>query len=530
MKLSIAKDKNIELEELDDFGGPTRHGRQFNVNIGKDSARLSNLINTAVKTHFEMPDYHRLAEGGRRAAEIVDKIRPAFFREVDSGLLRVVYKEISLQFKEGVNNAMRKRILEHFGLEVRNRSKFNRHQYTVFDPTRQIMAQRMVELSNQIMELEEIEAAGPNFVSEFPRQAVPHPAKAQWHLNHRSGDIHNSESDVEIRNAWKLTMGSPDVVISILDDGVDVEHPNLRENIVSRPDPNEPRDVVGRDFFIPDDTHPEHFNPRAKRFQFPYERMPGNDIHGTPCAGVAAAAGRMNSVYGAAPKCKILPVKVFHADDLASESRVADAIAYAATFSDILSCSWSGPNSAVIEAALGSVAKGQIGDRRAGLGTPVFVATGNDGQDWVSYPATSDHTIGIGATTDAAQVAGYSNRGPEVWNGAPSSGGTRSIMTTDVGIPNRGFNIGDHAAGGSDGFHTNSFGGTSSATPLAAGIAGLLFSLKRDLSLDELKNILRDTADKIGSGYTGTPSHSPAYGRINAESAVKAVVQLLPSV
>ena len=83
------------------------------------------------------------------------------------------------------------------------------------------------------------------------------------------------------------------MIVAVLDDGVDLEHPNLRGRVWRNPDQTDP-DSCGRDFFIPDD-HPDHFNPRPKRFRFPFDEMAGNDIHGTPCAGVVGAAGRMPS-------------------------------------------------------------------------------------------------------------------------------------------------------------------------------------------------------------------------------------------
>ncbi|MEE9587430.1 MAG: S8 family serine peptidase [Hyphomicrobiaceae bacterium] len=528
MKLSVSKNQTIELEELPEQSVATRHGRQIIIQGGESSARFTNLVNNAARAHFEMPDAVRMEAGSRSLVKAAGKVRPAIFREKESQLLRMVYKELTLRFRDGLSSRVRNQILRTHGLEVRRRGGFDRSLFVVHDPSRKILAQRVVEVSNDLMQLDDIEMASPNFVSEFPRDAVPRPSSTQWHLHHPSGSNQAQGSDVDIREAWKTSMGSPQIVIAVLDDGIDVDHPNLRDSIVSRPDPNDPHDLVGRDFFVPDD-HPEHFNPRPKLFRFPFDRMAGNDIHGTPCAGVAASSGRLNRIYGAAPACRILPVKIFHADDLASESRVADAIAYAATFADVLSCSWSGPTSAIIETTLRDVANGWEGSRRGNLGTPVFCATGNDGVNRVSYPARSDHTMGVGATTDQADIAGYSNRGPEVWVSAPSSGGARSIMTTDVGYQNRGFNLGTHNAGGVDGFHTNGFGGTSSATPLVAGIAALVLSVGPDLSLDEVKTILRDTSDKIGAGYSGNPSHSPkfGYGRVNAGAAVAAAVGAL---
>ncbi|WP_424970845.1 S8 family serine peptidase [Dinoroseobacter sp. S76] len=527
MRLNVTKEKAVDLEELDDVGGTGRHGREFGVSVGEDSARLSELINNAAHSHFEMPHGRRLVEEGSEARAAADRVRPALFRERDSQLLRVVYKEIVVEFTEGAEAATRKAILEKYGLEVRRRSGFNPNRFVVTDPKRSTMAQKTVEVSNDLMQLEEVETASPNFVSEFPRRAAPVPSRFQWHLNHQSGQSHDPAADVDIRAAWQMTQGAPQVVVAVLDDGVDVEHPNLRENILRRPDPDEPRDVNGRDFYIADNDDPEHYNPRPKLFRHPYDQMPGNDIHGTPCAGVIASTGRLSKVFGAAPFCSILPVKIFHADFLAAESRVADAITYAALFADILSCSWSGPDSALINQALRHAAGGSAELKRGVLGTPSFFATGNSFSHSVAYPAADESTIAVGATTDQARIAGYSNQGPEVWVTAPSSGGQRGIMTTDVSYNRRGFNLGAHADGGTDGFHTNDFGGTSSATPLVAGVAALMLSVASHLTVDQVKAILRDTADPIGTGYTGAPPHSPAYGygRINAGAAVAAAMQ-----
>lgn len=534
MRFSINKRDTIELDELPDLGGPARYGRNFNVDVGEDSARLSSMINHAVRSQFGMPDTDLLFKGGREAQmaadKAADKIRPAIFRERETQLLRMVYKELAIRFVDKVKTKTREKILKKYNLEVRRRGKFNKALYILHDPNRKVMAQRVVEVSNELMSLDEVATVSPNFVSEFPRVAPPMPSLAQWHLNFRPGTDQIEGSDVDIRAAWRNTMGSPQTVVAVLDDGVDVEHPNLRDNIVSRPDPNDPRDLVGRDFFIADDEHPDHFNPRPKRFRYPYYQMAGNDIHGTPCAGVVASSGRVGNIFGAAPSCKILPVKVFHADDLASEDRVADAIIYSALFADILSCSWSGPNSSIIETALQEVANGGPAFRRGTRGTPIFFAAGNGGTNCVSYPASSDYTICVGATTDQAEIAYYSNQGDEVWVSAPSSGGNKGITTTDVSYPNRGFNIGESTVGGKDGLHTNSFGGTSSATPLVAGVTALLLSVRPDLTFTDVQEILRNTADKIGPGssYSEATGHSLAFGhgRINAGTAVEAALAI----
>jgi subtilisin family serine protease len=106
----------------------------------------------------------------------------------------------------------------------------------------------------------------------------------------------------------------------------------------------------------------------------------------------------------------------------------------------------------------------------------------------------------------------------------------RGIFTTDVSTAGRGFNLGVKAAGGKDGLHTNDFGGTSSATPLAAGVAALVLSVRSNLSRDALREVLQNTADKIGSGYDANGhSNRFGFGRVNAAKAIDHAAGMTPT-
>jgi subtilisin family serine protease len=436
----------------------------------------------------------------------------ASFREVDSGALRTVYRELVVRFGADVPARARRAILATHRLTARRTNAFVASQLVVNDRARRRTGPELIEAANALAELDEVVFATPNFVSEFRRGAVAIPPE-QWHLQNLGtlpGQL--AGEDVDALGAWAHTAGQRRVV-AVLDDGVDIEHPNLRRRIWRNRD-RTALDRVGRDFFLPDD-HPDHYNPRPKRFRFPFDQLAGNDIHGTPCAGVVAANGR--GAYGVAWGARVLAVKIFHADDLAADERVADAIRYAATRADVLSCSWTGPRSPDIELALADA--GTLG--RGGRGSPVFCATGNDSANEVGYPASDPNAVAVGASTDRGRLASYSNTGPEVSVVAPSSGGVAGIFTTDVSSPGRGFNLGDAAEGGVDGLHTNAFGGTSSATPLAGGIAALVLSANSRLDRQEVKAILQETADRIGSGYNAQGhSNRFGYGRVNAARAV----------
>ncbi len=454
---------------------------------------------------------------GKRASRAVEAgPPPAVFRERATGLVRAVYREIVVRFQPNVPQKRRSQILQKYRFKTRRINPFVPDQIVVAHASPKLRGADLLHVANEWSVMDEVIFATPNFVSEYRRHTPLAIPAAQWHLRNL-GKVAGQRKgeDVHALDAWTITKGRATIVIAILDDGVDVEHPNLKPRVWRNPN-RSARDRIGRDFFLPDD-HPDHNNPRPKRFQFPYDQMNGNDIHGTPCAGVAAATGR--GAFGIAPRCRILAVKIFHGDDLAQDERVADAIRYAARHADILSCSWSGGTSPDIELAL--VDAGRTG--RRGLGAAVFCAAGNAYGNPVAYPAADRNAIAVGASTDGGTLASYSNVGPEIDFVAPSSGGSQGIFTTDASYPGRGFNIGRTDSGGSDGLHTNDFGGTSSATPLAAGIGALVLSVNPKLDREEVRGILRETADKIGGGYDSRGhSRKFGYGRVNAARAVTA--------
>jgi subtilisin family serine protease len=489
------------------------------VDRDQDPVDAAALVARACRTFFEI---------GRRESVAAEPPAPkgpspVAFREEETGLLHVVYREVVVRFQHSTPQKTRQALLNKHGFKVRAKNAFFEDQMIVYNPERKYSGEKLLEISNEMTETDEVIFAAPNFVSQFRRTALPSIRREEWHLlNGGGGAGVVAGEDVDVRDAWRTTTGKASIVVAVLDDGVDIEHPNLRTRIWRNPNSRSPN-RFGRDFFLRD-TDPDHFNPRPKLFRDPFDQMAGNDIHGTPCAGVIAAAGKANGSVGAAPGCRILPVKVFHADDLADSSRVADAIRFASSIADILSCSWSGGSSPDIQLALADA--GQIG--RGGKGSAVFCAAGNGFGRPVGFPAKDRNAIAVGATTDRATIANYSNVGPQIAVTAPSSGGTRGIFTTDVSIQNRGFNIGRADKGGADGLHTNSFGGTSSATPLAAGVAALVLSANPDLSRTDLRNVLTSTADKIGSGYDAS-GHSDefGFGRINAAKAVQAALGMV---
>jgi Subtilase family len=489
---------------------------------GETIARLSGTptaamatarVMRAAQTFFEVPSRGamrapiaaRSKAATKALGNTLERKTITAYLDRETQLMRILYKEIVLRFKTDVSQKRRAAILRESGLTLRARNPMIPEQMILTDTAMLHPGEALVRLAAHLCTLDEVAFAAPNFVSQFRRNApaaAGAPSSKQWHLRL-----------IGATKAWQTTRGKRTITIAVLDDGVDVEHPELRGNLLRKPDPDEPRDLYGRDFFLPD-SDGDHFNPRPKRFRAPFGEMSGNDIHGTPCAGLAV--GRGPRAYGIAPNCRLLPVKVFHADDLASESQVADAIRYAAAFADVISCSWGGAKSPDIEFALQDARR--FG--RKGRGAVVVCAAGNEARTRIDYPASDPNAIAVGASTDADAFADYSNRGPQVCVVAPSSGGDRGLFTTDVSTPARGFST-DAAE-----MYVGDFGGTSAATPLVAGLCGLMLSLKPDMTAEEVRATLAASAKKIGpaSAYkTNGHSNRFGYGRIDAAKAVALV-------
>jgi subtilisin family serine protease len=496
------------------------------VGEGDSAAALSALVNRAAANYFKMPIY---TDRIRDARSVRDFIPPAVFEDRRTGLARMVYKEVVIRFGPLVNERRRQQILDKHHLEIRKESKFISNQLVAYVADRKQAGEAIIHIANDCAEMDEVLFASPNFVSKYRRCQIQFPIPSeQWHL-YNQGLIRGQVpgEDVNAVGAWRETQGEG-CTVAVLDDGVDIEHPNLSANIKHNPDPNEPRDQCGRDYCTLDHENPEHFNPRPKLFQEPYDQNEGNDSHGTPCAGIVAAAG--NGAFGIAPRCSILPVRILNADNLVSDELVAEAIRYAAQHADIISCSWENAESSLIEVVIEQVSQ----SGRDGKGMPVFCASGNDfigfATNTVAYPAAYDHAIAVGASTDKAQRAFYSRWGRELWIVAPSGGGRANIFTTDLSMPGLGRNPGEDEAGGVDGLYTNAFFGTSAAAPLAAGVAALVLSANRSLSCDAVKQIIADTADKIdeNEAYDAQTGRSLryGYGRVNAGAAVDAAMSL----
>ncbi|QQO56590.1 MAG: S8 family serine peptidase [Thiohalocapsa sp. PB-PSB1] len=311
-----------------------------------------------------------------------------------------------------------------------------------------------------------------------------------------------------------LTYGSADLVIGVVDTGVKTEtdagvttpaHPEFQGNVSS----GDPKAIIFFDF---ENMVANNDNPNA---------VHGDGYHGSGCAGIITAraenpsgvAGEEEGVAGVAPNCRMVSALGSSGQ---TEDELSDIYLWLAgldpastdpdfpdplpTPAAVITNSFGGhlPNIWPISDLIDQTLIEITDNGRGGLGCLTFWSTGNGSSDdfWTMRPyASHERTIGVGAVTDADVKAGYSNWGDGIDLCAPSSGGTDDIMTTT--IPGDGDTAG-HTGGGDD--YISWFGGTSAATPLAAGVGALVLSMDPTLTWAEAREILIRTAERIDTG------------------------------
>lgn len=375
-----------------------------------------------------------------------------------------------------------------------------------------------LKLANRLAAEKIVASAEPNLVNRHSSAYRPADGlfKRQWHLESQRAAQLAADASVQAPLAWDTTRGVRSITVAVIDDGFDIDHPDFQGagKIV------QPRDFVDGD---------------AKPFPG------GEDYHGTPCAGVAIAEENGHGVVGAAPGCAFMPVRISMAED---DDQTAEIFLEVAAHADVISCSWGpppvySPLPSLIANTLTQIARNG-GPRGKGcvvcfaahnfnapmrdLTTPNAVKWKQDGQlrtttgkienGYACHPSV----IVVSASTSLNRKAQYSNWGDQLSVCAPSD--NWHPLDDNAFTPGRGIWTTDNEAVG-DGFTANSrytgaFGGTSSATPLVAGVAALMLSANPKLTAAQVKSILQSTADKIVDTSTDAMTGN-AFGNYDAQ-------------
>jgi len=319
-----------------------------------------------------------------RATENVKYAYPVWADPKRGGRL-LLNDEVIVRLKRGLTLAEIKSALTALDLSVSRKLSYSADEYLLrlLDPKRS----DPLAVSRALFERGLVAWAEPNFVQDLKKDFVPNDPlfPQQWHLQNTGQSPGVAGADARLASAWEIQKGDPSITIAVIDDGVQIDHPDLAANIFSNrgEKPNNHIDEDNNGFA--DDVHGWNFVTNTNNVS-PIGLFANGDDHGTAVAGVAAARGDNGiGVTGACPHCTILPVRISDDGFWATDAQIADAIRYASRMADVLSGSWGGdePSSAIQYALQDALTHG-----RGGKGAPVFFASGNGASGVVPFKLT----------------------------------------------------------------------------------------------------------------------------------------------
>jgi subtilisin family serine protease len=311
-------------------------------------------------------------------------------------------------------------------------------------------------IAEELLSTGAVEYAEPDY-RVYPVDTPNDPGiSKQWH-----------HSIIRTFEAWKVTPGSKNILVTVCDTGVDAQHVDLSGAVVQ----------------------PGFNTTDGSRKSSPV------NLHGTAVAGlIAAKANNRLGIAGIAPLVKILPVRVTNdSQGGAYLSDLAECIRYGADAgAKVHNVSFTGSESQTINsAAKYARSKGSL----------LFMAAGNQGKNISSTQPDYNTFILVGGTDKHDQHSSFSNYGLPVHLVAPGT----NVYTT---APGNSYTV---------------ISGTSFSSPIAAAVGALVYAINPIFTPDDVQNILYQSADSLGNSLVF------GYGRLNAEAAVSLAQKWVPS-
>lgn len=341
-----------------------------------------------------------------------------------------------------------------------------------------------VALTTRLQSRSELVMAAPDLYLPIRTHSITLPPDdprypGQWYLE-----------TIRAESAWALSSGHPDVAVAVVDTGCDVDHPDLAANLLPG------RDVV-------DDDDDPTFTPGTS-----------SSHHGTAVAGlVAAVANNGEGIVGVCPECRMRCVRLFaERGALTRSSQIVAAFEFARTTgAAVVVNSWGFGDGESTPRAVADAIETLSTEGRGGLGAVVVFAAGNENrtiepQELQAQP----NVVAVGSTNNFDESSPFSNNGPAVDIVAP----TGTLTTDPTG-----------AAGVSDDGYSNTFGGSSSAAPIVAGVVALMAAANPTATAAELTDALLSSARPAPFATPDADGHDVLYGYgiVDARAALLAI-------
>ena len=333
-------------------------------------------------------------------------------------------------------------------------------------------------------------------------------SKYAWNINESIDSNYKStykiddNAHINLSAAWNTTKGKKSnaeaIKVAIIDEGFEVSHPEIKDQIFAT-------------YNVMTGTT-DVSNTSTSTFS-----------HGTAVAGVIAS-----KYLGVAPEAQLILINIDLLDDYQSSSTLTEADLITAfqkavdLGAQVINCSWGGGTvSGILSAKIQELKDNNI--------TVVFSA-GNDSSNLDSDGTTDESelssVIGVGASSVENDITSYSNYGSQIDLIAPAGGNTTDGLLGILSLDLTGTNgINTSTQLGLVNYNYSFVQGTSFSAPTVSGVVALLLAAKPTLTANEIRQILIDTADKVGTSNGADYSVNNfdvkrAYGKINAGNAV----------
>ncbi len=314
----------------------------------------------------------------------------------------------------------------------------------------------MASLAKTLLKEKVVEFVEPNFQVEQAYTPKDPKYSNQWYLK-----------TINAPMAWDVTRGSGNIVVAVVDNGVETTHPDLKGKFTKT------------------------YNAVTKGTTY----TPG--AHATHVAGVIAATMNSTGIAGIAPNVKIMPINVFQGD-YADTYAVARGIIYAAD---------NGAN--LINLSLGSYSYSYLLDYSisyaSSKGAVLIAAAGNDDTSYPTYPAALSNVLAVSATDKSDVITDFSNYGNYIDLAAPGKDIYSTVTKSSY----------------------SNMSGTSMAAPVITGTAALILSKNPYLTPSQVEGILKKSVKDLGS--KGWDSYY-GFGRIDTNKALSNTAQPISNI